>query len=217
MRKILYRAKRKDKPDEWIEGYYARVKDYLTDADVHVIFPLDVTLYSHNEFSEYVEIIPETICRLLEHPCYDSECTDQRFFQNDIIGLWHSRWADPDNTDPDATALVVDEWSITENGSGRWFPQDTIRVRVIGNAYDNPELIFGRNMRHFMSGLCDYPDDYHEQHRKITDKYGIHGAHAGCYICTFENEYLCHQYNGGCPLIEVCRGIHEQERDEGKD
>lgn len=60
MHNILFRAKRKDTND-WIEGYYVKVKDYLTEKDIHVIVPLNTTLFPRNEFADYEEIDPDTL------------------------------------------------------------------------------------------------------------------------------------------------------------
>lgn len=216
MSKILYRAKRKDN-SEWIEGYYVKAKHYLTEEDVHVIFPDDeVDLFPHGEFSHFEEIIPETLCRLLEEPCWNGgNRAEQRFFQNDIIAVWRDRRANTEKDPPDVYTLVIDEHSISENGSGRWFPQDTTCVRIVGNVYDNPELLGWKDKRLFISRFGECPEDYIEQHRYLTNKYGIHGAQAGCYICNFENEYLCHQFNGGCERFEECRRIRAEETHTG--
>lgn len=206
---ILYRAKRKDN-GEWIEGYYAKTKDYLTEKDIHVIFPEGVVRYPHGEFDEHYEIIPETLCRLLErHPCWDSDHSGIRFFQNDIVAVYprYNTEGEPLNI-----ALVVDEHSLGERDGYRWFPQDTTSVRIIGNAYDNPELLKDHLMRRFINGLGDYcGEDYIERHRYLTSTYDIHGAHAGCYLCNFENDYICNQYNGGCPRRDVCERIRNEE------
>ena len=140
MHNILFRAKRVD-DGSWIEGYYAKVKDYLSEDYVHVIFPVDTMLFPHGEFSGAEEIIPETVCRLLDHPCYDSAYTDQIFFEGDIIEVYQIRHVDIETLKPDAIAIVVHENCITVDGKGRWFPQDTTQVKVIGNVYDNPELV----------------------------------------------------------------------------
>ena len=80
MREILFKAKRKDN-GEWIEGYYAKVKDYLTERDVHVIFPLDAELFPHGEFTGAEEIIPETVCQYTGITDKDGK----KIFENDII------------------------------------------------------------------------------------------------------------------------------------
>ena len=210
--KILYRAKRKDN-DEWVYGYYVKVIDWETGEYIHVVIPSDTTLFPRCEFAGYYEIIPETVGRLLDHVCYDAYYEVDRLFQNDIIGVWE-RHADVEHTEPMSIALVLDEHSISENGYGRWFPQDTTRIRVLGNAYDNPELLQGHDARRFINSFNDYPgtaDEYLKEHRYLTEKYGIHGAHACCYMCNYENYYLCYQWNGGCDRINTCRKIYQHE------
>ena len=210
---VLYRAKRKS-DGEWVVGYYAKAIHWLTEDDMHVIFPLDLTIYPHSEFSDFEEIIPETLCRLLRHVDYDAFFEVDRIFQNDIVGIWE-RHADVENTEPDDIALVLDEHSVRVGSSGRWFPQDTTRIRVIGNAFDNPELLEGRNLNHFVNDLraCPYDyDEYTKRHRHLTKTYDIHGAHACCYMKNFENDYICHQFNGGCDRIDICRRIREEEK-----
>lgn len=29
----------------------------------------------------------------------------------------------------------------------------------------------------------------------------------GCYLCNFEDEYICKEYNGGCKSIHICKNI----------
>lgn len=29
----------------------------------------------------------------------------------------------------------------------------------------------------------------------------------GCYLCNFEDEYICREYNGGCKNIDICKEI----------
>ena len=216
MQQTWYRAKRKDNL-EWIEGYYVKAADYLRGDDIHVIFPSDTTMYPYSEFCGWEEIIPETLCRLLRYACYDSDDECGKIFQGDIVAIWRSK-SDVNREPPIGTAVVIDENSVsdTERGLGRWFPQDTVRVRVIGNAYDNPELMEGYCLSHFVTSLREYPGDHEEyskQHRYLSEKYGIHGAHACCYMCNFENDYICHVFNGGCEQIDVCRKIREGEND----
>jgi hypothetical protein len=207
MDSMIYRAKRID-TNEWVYGYYAKVRDYLTDKYVHIMFPTDTVRYPHGEFDEHYEVIPETVGRLLMYTNYDGYHEVDRIFQNDIIEIW-PRYSDVEKD----IALVQDEHSVSVDGFGRWFPQDTTRIRVIGNAYDNPELLKGHSLNHFVNQLNYYPGDaseYLERHRHLTQKYNIHGAQARCYMCNFENDYICHQFNSGCSRIDVCRKIREE-------
>ena len=211
---VWYRAKRKDDL-EWVEGYYVKFNHWLDEADVHLIFPENTTIYPHCEPDDWVEIIPETLCRLVSDADYDSFGEPYKIFQGDIVAMWH-RHADMDRDEPIDTAVVVDEHSVSETkkGLGRWFTQDCYHVRVIGNAYDNPELMKGYCLSHFITSLRkvpSHPDDYIKQHRYLSEKYNIHGAHACCYLHNFENDYICHTFNGGCDRIEACRRIRSEE------
>lgn len=132
MREILFRGKTKE--GKWIKGYYAKVKDYLTDEETSIIFHTYTTIYPHSELSSYEEVIPETVSRLLEPPTYDNY-DGGKYFEGDIVELYDKFGNHHGN------AIVVDENCITENGLGRWFPQDTKLAKVIGNVWDNPELV----------------------------------------------------------------------------
>ena len=195
---------------EWVEGYHVKLKDK------DIIVPVNAYVDEYAILSDYYEVIPETVCRQLDWACWDGDRSGQRFFQNDIIEV---RWRhDIRESDPLYIALVVDEHCISEDGMGRRFPQDTTRVKIIGNAYDNPELIAGTHtMNRFINRLHEYPgssEEYHKEHKYLTDKYDIHGAHARCYMCNFENDYICHQYNGGCSKLDSCRRIRKEESEE---
>lgn len=213
MRSNIHRGKRVDN-GEWVEGYHAKIKDFIKDKYMDIIIPLDAHMFSHGELSEFDVVIPETVSRLLDYPRWDGDYSGQRFFQNDIIEVYY-RHDDIESIEPRYIALVVDEHCISEDGLGRRFPQDTTRVRIIGNAYDNPELIEGTHtMNHFINSLHEYsgsPDEYRKEHLYLTDKYDIHGAHACCYMCNFKNDYICHQYNGGCSKLDICKRIRESE------
>lgn len=213
MQNGIYRAKRKDNL-EWVEGYLYVLAEGTPHRETYILKSLDERETIYDVWKEAYEVIPETVGRLLDEPCWNGDRYGQRFFQNDIIAVWKYKHSPYRGVKPDGVALVVDESTISEDGLGRRFPQDTTSVRIIGNAYDNPELIEGHTMNHFINGLHEYPgdpEDYHKNHRYLTEKYGIHGAQACCYMCNFENEYVCHQYNGGCKRIDVCRKIKETE------
>ena len=144
MKEILFRAKTTS--GKWVYGSLILAGSYCCilelEKDVH---PMDYP-YLDNDLGTFdgkaTPVIPETIGRLIECPCYDGVWNeDRRFFEGDIINVYRSKHADIDHDEPDSIAIVVNESIITENGLGRWFPQDTIKVKVIGNVHDTPELI----------------------------------------------------------------------------
>lgn len=53
-----------------------------------------------------------------------------------------------------------------------------------------------------------------EQSINITEHFNINRAIAQCYICNFEDDYICHQFNGGCDNIELCRKIYDKQCEE---
>ena len=216
MRSNIHRGKRVY-DGEWVEGYHVKLRDSFNDDLIDIIVPVDAYVDCNGILSEFYVVIPETVSRLLDWACWDGDYSGQRFFQNDIIEVYY-RHDDIESIKPRYLALVIDEHCITVDGRGRHFPQDTTAVRIIGNAYDNPELIEGtHNMNQFINGLREYsgsPDEYRKEHQHLMDKYDIHGAHACCYMCNFENDYICHQYNGGCSKLDICKRIREQESED---
>ena len=139
MREILFRGKTKE--GDWIEGYLVQGIYEFDNSPAIMIIPPNALFGADYGISNMIEVIPETVGRLIENPCYDTAYNDQRFFEGDIIGVYCSKTADIYHDEPDRVAIVIDEHCITENGLGRCFPQDTISVKVIGNVHDNPELV----------------------------------------------------------------------------
>lgn len=212
MKQVLYKAKRKDTL-EWIEGYYVKVRDVCSSSgeDVHLIISTDAEMYCIGEIGGMYRIHPETLCQLIPHPVYDSFQDNPNIFENDILAVWKNRRADIEHTEPDCYALPLDEFYITPNGRSHWYTQDTTRVKVVGNMFDNPELFDHWNLHHFKCDCGECPEDYSDRHEHITKTYDIHGAHAGCYLCNFGSEYMCKFFGGGCPDYEICKRIQDKE------
>lgn len=129
MREILFKAKRVDN-GEWVEGFYIKRYDLL-DNEEHFIFHSD----SYTVW-EYAGIDPETLCQF-------TGLTDKngnKIWENDIIQYG-------------AFATVI---KFGEHGNGSLgfyvdFAEETNyrkdflhwakKVVVIGNVFDNPELL----------------------------------------------------------------------------
>ena len=60
----LMQAKRKS-DGIWIIGYYAKVKDYLDEKDIHVIIPTDANLIPHEDINMF-EVIDESTLELAD-------------------------------------------------------------------------------------------------------------------------------------------------------
>ena len=132
MREILFRGKTNN--DKWVEGSLVHRTKFYGDPDDSYFIIVDGEF--DYEYYEAYEVIPETVGRLIEHPCYNEDW-NQRIFEGDIVEVCRSKG----KGDETHLAIVVNESCLSENGMGRWFPQDTVNVKVIGNVHDNPELV----------------------------------------------------------------------------
>lgn len=138
MREILFRGKRTDN-GEWAYGYYTKAMYFLNKKEMHIIFEPDVEAFPHCEFTGYEEVIPETVCQFTGL----TDKNGRKVFEGDILGGFL------DEDYPEHKTIVTVEWyeymwvtrqgncypdSLEESDVTDWF-------EVIGNIYDNPELL----------------------------------------------------------------------------
>lgn len=192
----IYRGKHRD-TDEWVTGYFR--------------------YYNIYSFIDTIPVYPDTVGRLLEFTVYDSFEDNTKIFQGDIIGIWN-RHEDIYSVPCSRSGVVLDENSIIEGGLGRRYPQDTTRVKVIGNIYDNPELIDSITLGNYITRINDIPKNYRERHAELISKYHIHGMLATCYLCNYPHltgsEYLCSKMGGKeCEYLSKCTNIFIKEGD----
>lgn len=67
--------------------------------------------------------------------------------------------------------------------------------------------------------IIDYDNEPHkrfqEELNNIMVTYELEENHASCYICNFENTYICHQHNKKeCDKIDICRNVRKQEEEK---
>lgn len=130
--RFLFRAKRVDN-GEWAIGHYQRRFDLIGNEEHYIFFAK-----SHNEW-EYAEIEPSTIC----------QCTGlrdmpgNRIWENDIVTYGnHKGIVKFGLYDSKHLGLFI-EWM---KGYGREylrkdFPYWVLEIKVVGNVFDNPELL----------------------------------------------------------------------------
>lgn len=131
MREILFKAKRIDN-GEWVEGYYQKKYDFLGNEE-HLIFHAD----SYTVW-EYAEIDPETLCQ------FTGLCdkNGKRIWENNVVWLVYNDeehiyqivW---DNSELDFKATNGEE----NYGSNFEYLLCCDEIEVIGNIFDNPELL----------------------------------------------------------------------------
>lgn len=131
MREILFKAKRKDN-GKWFQGYYQKRYDILGNEE-HLIFHAD----SYKVW-EYAEIVPETLCQF-------TGLTDNNgkiIWESDVVWLVYDGeeyiykivW---DNSELDFKATNGEE----NYGSNFEYLLCCDEIEVIGNIFDNPELL----------------------------------------------------------------------------
>lgn len=138
MREILFKAKRLDN-GEWVEGYYQKRKDAF-ENDEHLIFRCE----SYHTW-EYVEVNPDTICQY-------TGLTDKngnKIWENDVCSailvdgrenciVKYGRRAENFKLELGFNL----EWTKTNYfRCDICYWSENEKLEVIGNIFDNPELL----------------------------------------------------------------------------
>lgn len=139
--RYLFKAKRLDwrefpEKEQWITGYYVLgFNEY--EQPVHLIFEPTSMFFSHGETDGWTEVDPSTICQ-----CTGLEDKNGNLIlENDIV-----------NTQCGKAIVVWDkaEWrikwikdTIWRKDLHFWTNENAWKCEVIGNIFDNPELLEG--------------------------------------------------------------------------
>lgn len=131
MRDILFKAKRKDN-GEWIDGYYYRI------LDKGYMLP------------DMIEVIHETVCQYTGLKDKDG----QEIWENDILDDWNGRTAVVKfgkfeiEDEHDCSTTEVNGWYADFIDTNYDYELSNAEIRfchflVVGNIFDNPELLEG--------------------------------------------------------------------------
>lgn len=133
--RYLYKGKRTDN-GEWVTGHYVKGLD-MYGKEVHLIFEPVTLFYSSGETDGWSEVDPSTVC----------QCTGLKdkngnlIWENDIVNC----------TDEECCGYI--SWNESEAGfyfnvllEGGGFEEEHIYdyqdcIEIIGNIFDNPELL----------------------------------------------------------------------------
>lgn len=150
--RYLCKAKRTNN-GEWVQGYYVKGLDVFTNCEeIHIIFEPNTMFYSSGETDGWYKVDPSTIC----------QCTGLKdkngnlIWENDVIKKHFY-------TDYDACANSEEYVGVVKLIDCAWvveffrderkciipifesmaYSKDVKHFEVIGNVFDNPELLQG--------------------------------------------------------------------------
>ena len=137
MREILFRGKRIDN-GEWVEGYYG-IKGKGTDIENHYImvptFQSSIGNYDYMCYFTDVHIDSETLC---QHTGLKDK-NGNRIWENDICTLITEEGEFVIKYDEEGARFILDGDGIVEDFDNYY----DYECEVIGNIFDNPELLKG--------------------------------------------------------------------------
>lgn len=142
MREILFKGKREDN-GEWVYGYLLEADNCITDKKSTFIIEQNATYYGYGKFACSFEVKPETVGQF-------TGLTDRngnKIFEGDIVKEWASHWKTPLKTEVNTYAVVCEQLgSVHLIRKTEWGENSTPLYRrsvveVIGNIYDNPNLL----------------------------------------------------------------------------
>lgn len=137
MREILFKAKRKNwqelnKEGQWVYGYYVHGFN-VYEEPIHIIFDPTTVFHSHGETDGWDEIDITTICQYTGL----NDKNGNKIWENDIVKCGKTctvTWCDTFAS----WRLNTTGWMYSHFFGEACKPED---VEVIGNVFDNPELL----------------------------------------------------------------------------
>ena len=133
MREILFRGKRTDN-GEWVEGYYS----YSPEIDKHMITTSDLA-HPYGTNLGFYKVIPETVGQYTGL----TDKNGRKIFEGDIVRCYYSDISPfTDEIEPYAEEVLIDD--IRRSQVIGWI-DCADELEIIGNIYDNPELLKGGN------------------------------------------------------------------------
>ena len=137
--RYLFKAKRVYNGGKWVQGYYVKGLD-MYNKEVHLIFEPNTMFYSSGETDGWYKVDPTTIC----------QCTGLKDKNGNMI--WENDICDRKEQYPEIVKYCNGDWTldysyVSNRKSGAnycnlgFYTEERKCVEVIGNIFDNPELL----------------------------------------------------------------------------
>jgi len=129
-REILFKAKRKDN-GEWVEGYYVycRKRHYILQV-------LNKAIGFDEREYEWVEVDPDTLCQYTGL----TDKNDKKIWENDIVRNGKGDIGVVQWFEEHAVFMI---WNKTKHHVYYLAENDFSKIEIVGNEFDNPELLEG--------------------------------------------------------------------------
>lgn len=132
MREILFRGKRKDN-GKWVEGFVHCVTDNYTAKNCWYITTFKKLDNEEIVLTGQYEVIPETVGQYTGLP--DENGT--KIFEGDIVYILKQDESAEIAWDKDLARYIISSANMIADFDNFW----NFEMEVIGNIYDNPELL----------------------------------------------------------------------------
>lgn len=146
MREILFRGKTKDEANEWVEGCNINTQyDMHGEKHIYIGLHCESKFYPLQKCVRWIEVIPETVSQFV----YFTDKNGKNIFEGDIVKDEYGRILEVvfrEHLGKFSFMLVKTTGEKWTNNFAyaeifEWFLSTTIYPEVIGNIYDNPELL----------------------------------------------------------------------------
>lgn len=134
MREIKFRGKRKDN-GEWIYGFLVKLSDnsgthsYILEASENETgYGIDIDGYNDNYVDFFIEVIKESVGQYTGL----KNINGQEFYEGDVVKSICSG------------NIIIHELKFSPIDGYNWEHLDKETIEVIGNIYENPELLWDK-------------------------------------------------------------------------